>query len=92
LHPGNGNSSRLWCKSSGERRPRRGHIYYYDNLLKEKTQDRELLEITEAFNSKEDKDEIGELEDPIFNGSFGKDKRVSFDSDPPSPSVIPTNI
>jgi hypothetical protein len=63
----------------------------YDDLLKEETRARELLEIIEVFDSEEDNDEIRELEDPLFNGSLGKDQGVSFDSDPPSPSKIPTN-
>jgi hypothetical protein len=62
------------------------------NLINEEPHTKGLLDITDVFDFEEDNDEIGEINDPLFNGSLGNDQGVSFENPRDPPSVIPTNI
>jgi hypothetical protein len=66
-------------------------------LLLEKDEDvNKLIHISEVFDFEEDNDEIGDIDDPLFNGSL-KEQEVALDVDEGGrgvdvPSVTPTQI
>ena len=64
----------------------------YDALLSSDPVSKSIIDITDIFDYEEDNDETGDIDDPLFNGSLGKDQGVALGSNLPSSSVIPTNI
>jgi hypothetical protein len=68
----------------------------YGQLLEKDEGVNKLIHISEVFDFEEDNDEIGDIDDPLFNGSL-KEQEVSLDIDEgrrgvDESSVIPTQI
>ena len=63
----------------------------YKELINASPFTKDLIDITDVFDYEEDNDEIGDEDDPLFDGSLGKDQGVATDTSI-RPSVIPTNI
>ena len=51
----------------------------FDSLLHSEPSTKDIIDITDIFDYEEDNDETGEFDDPLFNGSLGKDQGVATD-------------
>ena len=68
----------------------------YSHLVEGDKEVNKLIHISEVFDFEEDNDEIGDIDDPLFNGSL-KEQEVALDIEGggrgvETPSIIPTQI